>query len=695
MSKQLNTKKERLDAVMNKVQQKEQSAPVPEKMRERMAAIDAVMQNAEKTERENKIQQFNAQQAERKPAIGKEEIQKAKEIFREYKQGKHVYDENVVENERWYQNRVPVKESQQGVKKTYRSSWLFNALNNKHADFMDNYPEPSVLARELSDKNAAVTMSSILPCIFEQNRFKRTYSKNVWAKIDYGTAVYHVKWDPTKLNGLGDIAIERANVLNLFWKPGVENIQDSPHFFAVSYCDNEALQAMYPELKDHLTPSAGAETKEFITDDNLKQQNRTCVFEWYYKKTVGTKTVLHYVKFVDDVVLYASENETTIESDGHGTPKGQPMAVTGFYEHGKYPYVFDILFPMEGMPVGTGYIDKLKGVQEQIDELDNAIVLNAKQAAICRWIMNNETKLNEDEFADWTIPIVHTTDGNFNKNTATQINSAPISESVIAVRDRKVDELKETGSNRDFANGSTASGVTSGAAIAALQEAGNKTSRDMINTTYDAVEEIAEMTVELVRQFYTTERCFRITAPNGQEAFVKFDNSSIRKQNMLNEENKIIGQRLPIFDIKIKAHKQNPFSRAAQNQDLINLYSMGFFNPDTADQALACLELMDIENKERLVAKISENRTMYMQLQQIQPILANLAMMVDSMKPGYNMTQKLMQQGLLNVNAVSAGGGSMAISAGNTNQLGGMNNSSGYPSVDNARQRVAESAEIK
>ncbi len=691
-SKNVKTKKEQVDAVMNKI--KPPSA-LPGKAEARMTAVEQVMQKAQQTTKEDKIQQFNAQQAEKKPAIGKEELQKAREIFDEYRNGKKSYDENLIQNERWYSNKVNVEPTQEGIEKTFRSSWLFNALNNKHADFMDNYPEPTVLPRELSDKETASALSSILPCVYEQNHFKITFSKNIWAKISYGTAVYHVKWDKLLLNGLGDVSIKKANVLNLFWKPGIEDIQDSPHFFAVSYCDNEYLKAMYPELKDHLTSNASKETVEFISDDNIQNKDKTCVFEWYYKKLVNGKTILHYVKFVDDVILFASENETQAKSDGNGNIIRKPMSETGYYEHGKYPYVFDPLFPIENMPVGTGYIDKLKGAQEQIDMLDNAILVNAQQSAISRWIVSNDTKLNEDEFANWRVPIVHTTDGSFNDNTATPINAAPVNSTVITVRDRKVDELKETGSNRDFANGSTASGVTSGAAIAALQEAGNKTSRDMIGTTYHAVEEITAMVIELIRQFYNTKRHFRVIAPNGEMDFTNFDNSDLKVQNLMNEQGEIIGKRLPIFDIKIKAHKQNPFSRVAQNQDLINLYSMGFFNPETADQALACLELMDIENKERLVEKISQNQTMLKKLQQIQPILANLAITVDSLQPGLNITQSLAQQGLLNINLMPAGGSSMALGASNTNSLGEMNSGSGYPTVDNAKQRVAESAELK
>ena len=45
----------------------------------------------------------------------------------------------------------------------------------------------------------------------------------------------------------------------------------------------------------------------------------------------------------------------------------------------------------------------------------------------------------------------------------------------LNVLEMKIDELKETSSNRDVSQGSSSGGVTAAAAIAALQEAGNKT----------------------------------------------------------------------------------------------------------------------------------------------------------------------------------------------------------------------------
>ncbi len=680
-----------LDAAMMKANQ-----PVKSKALERMQMINAAMEQEEAIRREEEIQKLNKIASEQKPKIGEEEIRKALQIFKEYKNGKQNLDERMRINDDWYKKNITCDPTQQGVTKTFRSSWMFNALNNKHADFMDNFPEVTVLPRTRDDIETAQTLSGIVPVIYEQNRFQKTYSDNCWDKGNSGTAVYGVFWDSSKLNGLGDITIKTANIMNLFWKPGIQNIQDSPHFFVVSREDNDILEMMYPELEGKLGGSSDGETKTVDTEDKIDSSKSTCVYEWYYKKTINGKQILHYVKFCKDIVLFATENQTQVRSDGNGNIVENSMASMGLYNHGKYPYVFDVLFPLKDTPVGFGYIDILKEAQEQIDILNNSILINAKQSATKRWIVSNNMKLNMKEFADWTLPIVHAEEGTFNSNNVLELTTSPMSDVVIATLDRKIDELKETGSNRDFANGSTASGVTSGAAIAALQEAGNKTSRDAIKGTYSANEEIAEMVLELIRQFYNGTRVFRITGKQNQMDFVDFDNSSMQIQDVTDENGEVIGQRLPYFDIKIKAHKQNPFSKVAQNQDMMNLYSMGVFNPSMADQSLALLENLDIEGKDKLIQRVSENRTLLQTVQIMQPLLIQLAADVDRLT-GSNVTQTLIERGIVE----DIGGNApismipQEISAKSTNPLGEMNTGSGHPTVDNARQKVAESSELK
>ena len=685
-------KENRIAQVEQIMTQAEQNSSKATEADRRMLQADRLMLQAEQQDRESQIQELNRATQERGNVIGLEQINHAREILQEYKQGKSLADQIIVENDLWYNNKIRPPKGQIEVDRIYQSSWLFNVLSNKHADFMDNYPEATVLPREIGDKDTAQMLSSIIPVVFEQNKFKKVYDKNTWAKVKYGTAVYGVFYDHNALNGLGDIAIRKANVLNLFWAPGIENIQDSPNLFVVSIEDNINLELQFPQLRGKLGATAENETKKFILDDNISTKDKSTVIEWYYKKPNSQgKTVLHYVKFCGDEVLYATENETQITSDGQGNILAEPPAVKGLYDHGKYPYVLDVLFPQENRPTGIGYIDKLKDSQEQVDILNNAILINAKQSATKRWIVSNDTKLNMKEFTDWTNPIIHTVDGSFNENTATEVTTAEMSDVVVATLDRKIDELKETGSNRDFSNGSTASGVTSGAAIAALQEAGNKTSRDMINGSYGAYEEITELVIELIRQFYNTERCFRITGKNGGQEYVNFSNSGMQAQPQLDYFGRTIGERLPIFDIKIKAHKQNPFSRVANNQDMLNFYSMGFFNPQNADQTLACLEMMDIENKDKIVERIQQNGTMYQQLQQIQAVVVPMAQELDRLK-GTNYTEQLAQMGLLGMNANNLTGQAKLSSMSST---GEMNEDSGHHTVDKAKEDAQSAAEIK
>lgn len=112
-----------------------------------------------------------------------------------------------------------------------KGAQALNVIMNKHADAMDNYPEIICLPRAQDDEQAAKTLNSVIPCIHKRNGFIRTYSDEQLDKFVGGCGCYAVLWDKTAENGLGDIAISRVDILNLFWEPHIENIQDSANVF--------------------------------------------------------------------------------------------------------------------------------------------------------------------------------------------------------------------------------------------------------------------------------------------------------------------------------------------------------------------------------------------------------------------------------------------------------------------------------
>ena len=147
----------------------------------------------------------------------------------------------------------------------------------------------------------------------------------------------------------------------------------------------------------------------------------------------------------------------------------------------------------------------------QIDKYDQAFMQSAVAASRRRFFINAASgKINEKEFLDVSNPFVHV-DGRLGEDSIKEITMTPLNDIYVALRTNKIDELKETSGNRDFSQGSTTSGVTAASAIAALQEAGSKLSRDMIQTSYDSYEEVLYLCIELIRQFYDAPRSFRIT----------------------------------------------------------------------------------------------------------------------------------------------------------------------------------------
>ena len=258
------------------------------------------------------------------------------------------------------------------------SAWLFNSINNKHADAMDNYPEPNVLPREESDKSTASKLSDIIPVVLENNEFEATYSDAWWDKLKGGTAAYGVFWNKTLLNGLGDVDVKVLDLLNIFWEPGIQDIQKSRNLFIVELMDQDVLMEQYPQYKGE--KNGNFQISEYHYDDTVDTTDKVAVVDWYYKKG----GLLHYVKYVNDTVLYASENDPA-------------CAERGFYDDGDYPVIFDVLFREKGTPAGFGYIDIMRDPQMYIDKMDSAFLKSAVNLSKPRWWVKDSGNVNEEE----------------------------------------------------------------------------------------------------------------------------------------------------------------------------------------------------------------------------------------------------------------------------------------------------------
>ena len=604
--------------------------------------------------------------------IGKEQIHDAQMTLNKYKEGKANLEKRIVDNEQWYKMRH-WECMREGNKNQVEpsSGWLFNAIANKHADAMDNFPSANFLPREEGDQLEAEMLSSIVPVILEQNEFEETYD-NVWDyKLKAGTGIYGVFWDKDKLNGLGDITIRKVDIINLFWESGITDIQKSRNLFHVELMDNDLLLGAYPQLQGKLGTST-IDVSKYVYDDNVDTTNKSAVVDWYYKKNHNGKVVLHFCKYVNDEVLFATENEPETYPDG-------------WYDHGMYPFVFDPLFSVEGTPCGFGYIDVGKSAQEYIDRGNQAIMQNMLANARPRTFSPMNGGINEEEYADTTKDIIHY-EGTVDGILPVKVN--PLSSIYVDVINNKIDELKEVTGNRDVATGGTTGGVTAASGIAAMQESASRLSRQDNKAAYRAFRKVCLLVTELIRQFYDLPRSFRIMGENGAAKYIEYSNAGIKPQWQGIEHGVDMGFRTPMFDIEITAQKQSPYSKMSQNELALQFYSAGFFNPEMATQALACLNMMDFDRKSFVVKEIAKNGTLMQQMMQMQQTMLMMAQALDRYE-GTNMAEQI-AAGINGGPAPAPIAGEQPAKVEETEALGGTEEKESS-TTKKARQRVAES----
>ena len=165
-------------------------------------------------------------QSQMKPKIGAEEVRKASEILRKYKEGKARLEEKIIANEEFWKLRQwnYMKDGNDDFKPA--TAWLWSCIQSRYSDAMDSYPTCNFLPRQEDDKEEADKLSAIVPIVIAQNKYEDVYSDIIWYTLKHGGNVQGVFWDGSKHNGLGDISIKKIDFIIFFWESVITDIQE-------------------------------------------------------------------------------------------------------------------------------------------------------------------------------------------------------------------------------------------------------------------------------------------------------------------------------------------------------------------------------------------------------------------------------------------------------------------------------------
>lgn len=519
-------------------------------------------------------------------------IKKAQELLKKYVERMNPIHERMIDNEEWYKSRQWDRIRNEKFKNDPEptTAFVLSTIQNKHADAMDHYPKPNIMPRDPDDVEEAKRLSEIIPVELEYNDFKDTWSKVWYDKLKLGSGIYAVLFDAEGNGGIGSTSITSVDPLNFYCDPFVPTLNKSRGVFTAELIDKDTFKELYPDIN---TEKAGKlfEPKHYNTISHRDTSSMVLVIDYYYLKRMESgQTVCHLLKFVNDIKLYWSEEDSNYND--------------GYYKIDQYPFEIDTMYPEKDNLFGFGLIDVVKSPQIYIDKLDQIILTNTFAHTRKRFFATKDLGINEKDFLDPSKTLITVESGFFDETKLREFKVEPTHAGVYNHRLSKIEELKDTSTANEFSRGETNGGVIAAQAIVALQKASGKTSRAAISQSYSVFSRTIYLDIEIKRQFYDIPRNYRVD-DNKEESgyrFVEFDNSNLQDSEIAEGK-----YRHPVFDIRVEAEKQEPFSQMAQNELAKELYSLGFFNPDMAIQAEAALEIMNFDGRDRVLEIIKMN----------------------------------------------------------------------------------------
>lgn len=489
-------------------------------------------------------------------------MEKKSELHKKWRKYEKFY-----KNDHW----SDVKIDPNRVKPTI--NYIFTTVESLMPYLTTNVPDPIILPTNPEDEQVARDLTKIVKIILEKNGIEKYLQIGERERLKFGTCIWKVFFDPSKHNGLGDIAFEIVDPVNFFIDPNEVNDLQNADFCGTSVRRSiEYLKKRYPEKANEIeADQMNSEITVYDTEDEEDPRNRQATLIEYWTK--DKENGLVRIVVAGNVLLSYDTN---------------------FYKHGLYPFVRGINYPIQKSFWGMGEAEQLITMQEILNKLMQLVIENValangqfivdKNASGIRDIKSLANKLWQPGL---TIPV-------------NDINSIKKLDGVLAPG-WVVNLIQIIQKNIELVTGisplylgEAPGSVTAASGILALQEQATARVKLKLQEQGRMIEEIVKFVVAYIAEFYTEDRYFRIVNENRETDWIKVRRDDIAK---VDENGNLT---LPEFDVTIEVGFDAPMSRAYIEQMAMQLYQMGVIN------AVEVLKTMNFPNKEQIIERLEQ-----------------------------------------------------------------------------------------
>lgn len=484
-------------------------------------------------------------------------------------------------------------------------------------------PEPRFEATEDGDEQKSQELGKFIPYDLRCIKFKPKHVKAVRRFIIHGLLLYKTVYDPTVEGGRGmNRYIGQNDIIPLdygsfFPDPRIGDLlylQKSKAMIIHTVKDLEYFKERWPvqgakvkednfsgdveifEEDRHVTSNAfNTTTTNGVTQ--TEKSRRSGLIEYWYKgkPKIMTPEDKKLFKELAEEKLAEGKDPSECLAKAEGTMKGVHciyISTSGVflehksyvYDHGHYPVVARCLFPVEGSIWPKGYMRDLISPQIMLNKFSElAVEQTAKMGNGA--IIYEEGAIAESKIPIWKrkrsevgamLPVIR-------KDGLQEIEGKGPPNQIMNFIQHWLTILQKIPRRFDSTNGGAAFQGESGRHAEALQAAAHGNLSTPTELIEDGLAEVFEQYIELIAQFYTTERIGRVL---GKPISISRDKlmSGVQTEyetetmvpdqygNMIPQVVPVVEEYVPKFDISVSIGVERPMDREYWIQTAFNLF---------------------------------------------------------------------------------------------------------------------------
>lgn len=475
------------------------------------------------------------------------------------------------------------------------SNYIFSIVETIRPIMLDNDPKFQAMPRQPEGLQFSNDLHEAFSYEWSRERMNRKLYKELITTLVTGTSVFFLPWNSTKK----DVEAIPVNPFNIFPDPLATTVEDAEYMIYASYKNAERLRRFFPNKKERLTGGA-INYSELVheNDKNSQVDNQILVLEVWtkdFEREEYDDEQKNKPKYPNGRVITVCPELGLVLDD-----KENP------YNDGEFPFELIKDYDVPGKFWGEGEVAQLISPQKHMNELNNAIVDNAKTTANMPWIVDKNSGVGVGKITARPGLIIRKNPGSDVKREQPPSMPAYI---VNAVESYKAD-MEQISGVFDTLKGNSETGVYTAQGILALQEAGQARVRLKVKLMEDALGRIAEKWFSRMKQFWKDDRWIRITKHDGSYDLKKFTKKAFEHD----------------YDIKITAGSTMPVNRGAMLDLMVRLAQTPMPDGQPLVDREAVVQYLPDEVKSSILRRMKGGNT------QIQQQIQQLGQMVEELQ---------------------------------------------------------------